>query len=356
MKRIHDGCRLLRALAICAALGIGVVCSAVGAEGLHPWTHLNFQDDPETFRFAIVPDRSGGDLRGAFTNALAKLNLLCPDFVMSVGDLVNGLAPDEEWRRQQDELKGMISTVSAPFFVVVGNHDIGASRAADPDAYSRSLRIWQDHFGQETYYSFVHKNCLFLILNTSDGRRREFKQQVPITEEQYAWARKTLKEHEDVRWTFIFMHQPDAWMWTTWKNFEKNDLGTRKYTVFAGDWHSYLHVRRNNRDYYVLSVAGGVGCRANRRDKAGPDTVVNKATKSVFRGTEELAGEEYGEMDHITWVTMRKDGPVVVNLKLDGILPGDYLNRANTKSAALKNAPDLDSPSRLGAAHPGAGK
>ena len=36
-------------------------------------------------------------------------------------------------------------------------------------------------------------------------------------------------------------------------------------------------------------------------------------------------------MDHITWVTMTKDGPEVVNLKLDGILPGDYLNRATSK-------------------------
>ena len=34
-----------------------------------PWTHLNYQDAPGDFRFAIVPDRTGGDYRGAFTRA-----------------------------------------------------------------------------------------------------------------------------------------------------------------------------------------------------------------------------------------------------------------------------------------------
>ena len=40
-----------------------------------PWTHLNYQNDPDEFQFAIVPGRSGGDYRNAFTNALAKVNL-----------------------------------------------------------------------------------------------------------------------------------------------------------------------------------------------------------------------------------------------------------------------------------------
>src|SRR5262249_30759143 len=34
-------------------------------------------------------------------------------------------------------------------------------------------------------------------------------------------------------------------------------------------------------------------------------------------------GVEYGEFDHITWVTMKKDGPVIANILLDGILRED---------------------------------
>lgn len=35
---------------------------------------------------------------------------------------------------------------------------------------------------------------------------------------------------------------------------------------------------------------------------------------------------------HITWVTMTKDGPVVANLTLDGILPGDWLTPETTRA------------------------
>ena len=43
-----------------------------------PWTHLNYQNAPDDFQFAIVPDRNGGDYRNAFTNALVKVNLMHP--------------------------------------------------------------------------------------------------------------------------------------------------------------------------------------------------------------------------------------------------------------------------------------
>src|SRR5262249_39565293 len=40
-------------------------------------------------------------------------------------------------------------------------------------------------------------------------------------------------------------------------------------------------------------------------------------------GGSKLRGPEYGEFDHVVWVTMKKDGPVIANLLLDGILPED---------------------------------
>jgi hypothetical protein len=34
-----------------------------------------------------------------------------------------------------------------------------------------------------------------------------------------------------------------------------------------------------------------------------------------------LRGVRYGEFDHVVWVTMKKNGPVLANVMLDGILP-----------------------------------
>lgn len=54
----------------------------------------------------------------------------------------------------------------------------------------------------------------------------------------------------------------------------------------------------------------------------------------------QLKGPEYGEMDHITWVTMTPDGPDVMNLVLGGMLPGDYLNQKTTLNEKYTDALD----------------
>jgi hypothetical protein len=191
--------------------------------------------------------------------------------------------------------------------------------------------VWKDYFGDRTYYSFTYKGCLFVVLNGQEGRLDWAHIRESITERQYAWLRETLARHEDARWTFLFMHQPDIWGTREWAKLEREALLQRKYTVFAGDWHNYFHIRRHGRDYYVLSVAGGVGSEAYRRKE---------------KDRSKLYGLEYGEFDHITWVTMTDGGPKVVNLRLDGILPGDFLNSSNTKDLHHVRTRRLDIPPR----------
>jgi hypothetical protein len=40
-------------------------------------------------------------------------------------------------------------------------------------------------------------------------------------------------------------------------------------------------------------------------------------------GGSRLRGPTYGEFDHVAWVTMKKDAPLIANVMLDGILPED---------------------------------
>ena len=55
-----------------------------------PWTGKAFLNDPNDFQFAIVSDRTGGPRAGVFSGAVEKLNLLRPEFVITVGDLIQG--------------------------------------------------------------------------------------------------------------------------------------------------------------------------------------------------------------------------------------------------------------------------
>ena len=302
-----------------------------------PWTHQNFQNDPDEFHFAIIPDRTGyaKNGRGAFTNALAKINLLRPEFVMCVGDLIqSSWVPAPRIRQQQDELTNLLAKVKAPFYVTVGNHDITSTAPTRPNGNEISTAVWKEYFGDSTYYSFVYKNVLFVVLNTMEGHFGPPEKQVGITPAQYAWFKQTLDQHPVVRWTYIFMHAPSVWDTRPWIDFENKELLNRRYTVFAGDRHQCIHARRNGHDYYQLGVVDGVSEWNWTR---------NHYTRTRTYDENQLLGPEYGEMDHITWVTMTHAGPVVAHLQLSGIFPGEYLNQINTKSPSLTSVLDVPS-------------
>ena len=237
------------------------------------------------FRFAIVADRAGGIRPGVFESAVAKLKLLQPEFVMSVGDLIDGYTKDPKvWNHQWAEFEKLVTQLDLRFYYVPGNHDI-----SNPEL----LAAWKQRRG-DPWSSFVYQNVLFLCLDTED------RPDGGLGAEQIAWAKKTLAANAGVHWTLVFFHRP-LWLEKDQAGFEevRAALHGRPYTVFAGHMHHYLKSERDGMKYYALATTGGV---------------------SKGRGV------EYGEFDHVTWVTMKPDGPVVAHLKLDGILPDDVVS------------------------------
>jgi hypothetical protein len=172
--------------------------------------------------------------------------------------------------------------LKAPFFYVPGNHDITNKVQEE---------LWHSRFGRPYYY-FVYRDVLFLCLNSEDGYPGAGRGR--IGDEQYEWIKRTLDENQNVRWTLVFMHQP---LWTQdndpqrWPDVEALLEGSR-HTVFTGHLHSYTRYVRNNTKYYVLATTGG-GSR--------------------------LRGTQVGEFDHVVWVTMTDEGPLLANLLLEGI-------------------------------------
>jgi hypothetical protein len=229
---------------------------------------------------------------------MPKVNLLQPAFVMSVGDLIEGYTEDRaELDRQWDEFQSFVGRLQMPFFYVPGNHDMSNRAMADE---------WRERFGP-TFYHFRYKGVLFVALNSElFGMVHEPGTPLPGPEsqaQQLAWLERVLAENRDVRWTLLFLHQP---LWdkkrvpADWLRVE-NWLAARPHTVFAGHFHHYTSHVRNGNNYITLATTGG---------------------GSLLRGL------MFGEFDHVALVTMKREGPVVANLLLDGIHDKDVRTTA----------------------------
>jgi len=195
-----------------------------------PWTHLNFYNDPDNFQFVIVTDRNGSNRPGIFEDAAEKINILYPEFVLSVGDLINGYTKDTaRIRYEWDEVNDIIDDLKMPFFYLPGNHDITNRIMA---------KEWEKRYGRRYYY-FIYKNTLFIILDSNDD------DDYSLTREQTDYVLETIRENPDVRWTFLLMHHP-VWTYNTNGRFEEPEtaLEGRKNTVLAGHTHHYLHENR----------------------------------------------------------------------------------------------------------------
>ncbi len=322
-------------LAACTTSDVVVPDLATHHDDAEPWTSLEMRDGEERFHFAVVTDRTGGMREGVFPIGVDKLNLVQPAFVMSVGDLIEGYTLDrqtieEEW----DEFEGFTARLDAPFFYVAGNHDYMNVEMEEE---------WRERFGA-SYYHFIYKDTLFLVLNSEifdinpegpDSTGGEGHEEWYATEArtaardaQFAYVEQVLEANPNVRWTFVFIHKPfwrSGWEFPPRKeggewwemdlsnypvdgpyplNEAKTDdwtrmetlLGDRNYTAFAGHRHSYEYTDKSDgphtHDHISLATTGGVSS---------------------------LRGLTFGEFDHLVWVTMTEDGPVVANLLLDGV-------------------------------------
>jgi serine/threonine-protein phosphatase CPPED1 len=278
----------------------------------NPWTSLKLNNDPDQFTFAVVSDRTGGHREKVFSRAVQQINMLQPQFVLSVGDLIEGYTVKEETiDGEWNEFDGYVKRFEMPFFYVPGNHDL---------TNKTMVTKWGERYGKR-YYHFTYRGALFLCLCSenpqSDGMGT-------IDKEQQEWVSRTLDANKDVKWTFVFMHKP---LWTA-KDLDKNGwaavekaLAGRKHNVFVGHVHRYQVFERNGTQYYQLATTGG-GSR--------------------------LRGPQYGEFDQVMLITMKPNGPpVLVNVDLAGVLPPDL---------KLPESEEKGKPIKKKETHPVAGK
>lgn len=304
--------------------------------------------DSNNFCFAVIGDRQGQAREGVFEAIIEKLNLLRPEFAISIGDSIEGYTSDvgrinEQW----DEFDAVTRTLKMPLLKTVGNHDMTNETMA---------AVYRQRYGLP-YFHVIYKNTLFLFVSTEDPvskepnetkakldkvrsdtyvpcgedaelvaakkrleesgyvdvqgikdyeqKSRDFRG-AQISDEQVQYFKNVLEKNKDVRWTFVVMHKR-AYLETNpprnWLEIE-NILSGHSYTVFSGHEHRYEYAQRNGHDYIGMATAGG-------GQKYPPN-----ASNGIY--------------DNILLVTMSEQGPVLVNILAEGIF-----DKGETKKAKV---------------------
>jgi hypothetical protein len=244
-------------------------------------------DEPDApIRFAIIGDRTGGHTPGIHGEIISEIDRLRPDFVMNVGDMIEGYSDNiDEIRGEWEEYLKLIEAFNAPLHQTPGNHDIW------DDSTGESLRQYEEVMGPPDY-SFDYRGLHIAVLDTS---RWESSDELP--REKLDWLAGDLEKNQDALYTIVFFHKP----------FWQNSLAHGKPdplhdlfktygvdAVFNGHYHEYFSGEFDGIKYTSFGSSGG----------------------GMSPG---LTGLEY----QFGWVTVDSDGVHIALIKKDSVLPWD---------------------------------
>lgn len=203
---------------------------------------LNAQE----FKFVIWGDSQFQNPE-TFKKIVEETELLKPDLVIHVGDMIHGYTYDiNNARRQWKRFKKQISPLTSPFYPTPGNHDV-TTKEIQP-AY---IETWGE---DKLYYSFDHKNSHFIVLNSF------FNQQFnEIPEVEIEWLKNDLENAKHSENIFISLHSP---LYLNKKSgWDSIHSILKKYpvrAVFSGHYHIYDYRLLDNIAYINLNSSGNM--------------------------------------------------------------------------------------------------
>lgn len=236
---------------------------------------LPLPGEDDAFVFAVFGDRTGGPDAGinVLADAVRDVNLIEPDLVMTVGDMIQGYNHTRAWMGQMREYKAVMGELLCPWFPVAGNHDIYWRGPGKPEGEHEAS--YEMHFGP-LWYSFTHKGSHFIVLYTDESNpktgEKNFNKPASqaMSAEQKEFLADALERGKDATHQFVFVHHP-RWLGRNYGSDWNDNVhpmlveAGNVRAVFAGHIHRMRHDSlgdggpngNDGIEYVALATVGG---------------------------------------------------------------------------------------------------
>ncbi len=247
--------------------------------------------NPKNFSFIVLGDRTGEANQPVFEQIIETVRRIKPDFIINVGDLIQGYTKDQNVIHQEwDSIFSVFGNLNDKFYFTPGNHDI---------TDSESKAIFLERVGyQKTYFAFSIGKNHFIVLDNSLQEKANQPDSFQIS-----WLESTLKQYKKNDKVFCFMHR------SFWKDAYTNNKPDTLHKLFVKYGVDYVFSGHDH--FYFRLIWDGV-----TYTQIGP----SGSRLKIYNQ------EEFGAFQNFLLVNVKKDKTRLKLVRPDGsYLPADYV-------------------------------
>jgi UDP-2,3-diacylglucosamine pyrophosphatase LpxH len=221
-----------------AAIVLGLFAAALGVRA--------YQQPRNDFHVALLGDRTGSAQPQIYGRVWREIELLHPDFVLNVGDTIQGSKSDETVEAQWAEFHSQVwkRYKHFPMYFTPGNHDIWSP-------FSEQIYVRETKY--KTHYSFDYQDAHFTVLDNSRSS--------DLDETQLKFLEDDLKANRERNPKFIVFHKP-FWIGAIDRLGSEFPLHriAKQYGVahvVSGHVHRFVRRERDGIAYMEVGSSGG---------------------------------------------------------------------------------------------------